>query len=76
VKINFEFAYKKSVSLCCYRWQKFLYCTVTTEKAVKHIAANRTRKWPHRPIFSASSRCCMYLWMKRCILISPQWMIC
>jgi hypothetical protein len=71
-KFSFEVAFKKSVGLLYYLWQNFLYCTVTTEKAAKHIAASRTRKWPHRPIFSTSSRCCMYLWMSRGILISPQ----
>ena len=75
-KFRFEFASKKYVSLQCYRWQQFLYCTVTTEKAAKHIAANMTRKWPHRPIFSASSSCCMYLWMRRVILISPREKFC
>jgi hypothetical protein len=68
--------FKKSVSLYCCRWQQILYCTVTTEKAAKHIVANRTRKWPHRPIFSASSRCCMNLWMRRDIVLSQQEMFC
>ena len=37
--------------------EKTLYRTVTRERAEKHIAANRTRKWPHRETFSASSIC-------------------
>jgi len=44
--------------------QQFLYCTVTAEKAVKHIVASNIRKWPHRETFSASSRCCMNLWIR------------
>jgi len=32
-----------------------IYCTVTIEKAAKHIAASIIRKWPHRETFSASS---------------------
>jgi hypothetical protein len=71
MKCRFEVGFAKSVSLYGYRWQQILYCTVTVEKAPKHIVANRTRKWPHRPIFRVSSRCCMYLWMRRAILISP-----
>jgi len=38
---------------------QFLYCTVTAEKAVKHIVASKIRKWPHRETLSAFSRCCM-----------------
>jgi len=37
---------------------------VTIEKAAKHIATSKIRKWPHRETFSASSSCCMNLWMK------------
>jgi len=40
------------------------YCTVTIEKAVKHIATSIIRKWPHRETFSASSSWRMNLWMK------------
>jgi len=39
--------------------QQFINCTVTIEKAAKHIATNTIRKCPHRQIFSASSSCCM-----------------
>jgi hypothetical protein len=49
----------------CYIMQQFLYCTVTTEKAAKHIVASKIRKWPHRGTFSASSRLCTYLYMRR-----------
>ena len=51
--------------LYCSNMQQFLYCTVTAEKAVKHIAASKIRKWPHREAFSALSRCCMNLCFKR-----------
>jgi len=44
--------------------QQFLYCTVTAEKAVKHIVASKIRKWPHRETFSASSRWCRNLWIR------------
>ena len=37
--------------------------TITTEKAAKHIVASIIRKWPHRETFSASSSCCMNLWI-------------
>jgi len=37
---------------------------VTIEKAAKHIVTSKSRKWPHRETFSASSSCCMNLWMK------------
>jgi len=41
-----------------------LYCTVTAENAAKHMSASEIRKWPQRPIFCASSSCCMYLRVK------------
>ena len=44
--------------------QQFLYCTVTAEKAEKHMVASAIRKWPHRETFRASSSCCMYLRLK------------
>ena len=54
-----------AVSTCqCYNMQYFLYCTVATEKAAKHIVASKIRKWPHTEIFSASSSCCMNLWIR------------
>jgi hypothetical protein len=43
---------------------QFLYCTVTTENAASHIVASIIRKWPHRETFSASSSCCMNLWIR------------
>ena len=45
----------------CIIFQNLLYCTATIEKAAKHNVASRIRKCPHRPIFSASSSCCMNL---------------
>jgi hypothetical protein len=36
-------------------------CTVTTEKAAKHIVTSKISKWPHRETFSASSIFCTYL---------------
>ena len=42
-----------------------MYRTATAEKAAKHIATSEIRKWAHRPIFSASSSCCMYLLRRR-----------
>jgi len=47
----------------------FLKLTITTEKATKHIVASINRKWPHRPIFSALSICCRYLWIRKKIKI-------
>jgi len=44
--------------------QHFLYRTVTAEKAEKHIVTSAIRMWPHRETFSASSICCIYLWIK------------
>ena len=49
----------------CYNMQQILLCTVTTEKAAKHIATRKIRKWPHRETFNASSRYCVNLWIKR-----------
>jgi hypothetical protein len=46
-------------------YPKFLYCTVTTEKAAKHIVASKSIKCPHRETFSASSSCCMNLSIRR-----------
>jgi len=48
----------------CYNTQKFLYRTVTAEKATIHIVDSKIRKWPHRETFSASSSCCMNLWIR------------
>jgi len=45
----------------CITLQNFLYCTATIEKAAMHNVASKIRKCPHRPIFSASSSCCMNL---------------
>jgi hypothetical protein len=45
--------------------QQFLYYTVTAEKAAKHIVASKIRNWPHRATLSASSSCCMNLYMRR-----------
>jgi hypothetical protein len=50
--------------LQCNNKKYFLYHTVATEKAAKHIVANKIRKWPHRETFSASSMYCMNLWIK------------
>ena len=44
---------------------QFLYCTVTTENAARHVVTSNIRKWPHRETFSTSSSCCMNLWIKR-----------
>ena len=44
--------------------ENFLYFTVTTEKAAKHIPTSVIRKWPHRETFSVSSSCCMNLWIR------------
>jgi hypothetical protein len=50
--------------LQCKDMQQFLYCTVTREKAQKHIVASTNRKWPHRETFRTSSRYCMNLWVR------------
>jgi hypothetical protein len=51
----------------CYNMQQILLFTVTAEKAVKHIATSKIRKWPHRQTLSASSSCCMNLWIRRTV---------
>ena len=48
----------------CYNMQHFLYRTVTKEKAAKQIVTSVITKWPHRETFSASSSCCINLWIK------------
>ena len=47
-----------------YNILQFLYCTVTAEKAAKHIVTSIIKKWPHREILNASSSCCVNLWIK------------
>jgi hypothetical protein len=56
---------KRQISAATLQHTTVLYCTVTAEKALKHIVASTIRKWPHRGTFSISSRCCVNLWIKR-----------
>jgi len=56
---------KRHTSEAVLKHTKLLYRTVTAENAAKHIVASIIRKWPHRETLSASSSCCMNLWIKR-----------
>jgi len=54
-----------AVSICqYYNMHYFLYCTVATEKAAKHIVPSKIRNWPQTETFSATSSCCMNLWIR------------